>query len=191
MLIMKIPATLLALVLGGWVTTAQADFIRYEVTIAGPTIPADTSGYMVFNDTGLVPGNIFPNIVDWFFLVDGFEFTPFNTQADATGFFNVDANYNFVSDFDEFTTKSPCFSADGCQAVFDDRLLAFSQSFFSAHIIYPTDNGVNDILQITGVSVSYSDPIPIPSGSIPVPSVFGLMAIAMGALALTRRSGFR
>ena len=191
MLIIKIPAILLALVLGGWVTTAQADFIRYEVTIAGPTIPADSSGYMVFNDAGLVPGNIFPNIADWYFIVDGFEFTPSNTQADATGFFTVDANYNFVSDFDSFTTRSPCFSADGCQANFGAPLLGFTQSFFSASIIYPTDNGVNEILQITGVSVSYSDPILIPSGSISVPPVFGLMAIALAALALTRRSGFR
>jgi hypothetical protein len=191
MLIKIIVAMYLALLLGGWMATAQADSIRYEVTIAGPTIPADSSGYMVFNDTGLAPGNIFPNIVDWYFIVGGFVFTPSNTKADATGFFTVDANYNFVSDFDSFTTRSPCFSADGCQANFGAPLLGFTQSFSSASIKYPTDKGVNEILQITRVSVSYSNPIQIPSGSISVPPVFGLMAIALGALALTRRSRFR
>ena len=71
---------------------ADFDFVRYDVSFASQHI-----GHMVFDNTGPVPGNIFPNIVDWEFTFDGFRYDPSNTVV-AGNFFAVDENYIFQAD---------------------------------------------------------------------------------------------
>lgn len=172
---------LLTLILSGWMANAQAGQIRYDVTIDSPYFLGG-SGYMVFNDAGPVPGNIFPNIVDWYFTVGGYVFNTSNTQAAPLGPFVVDANYNFVNDFYNGIEAGPCFSASGCQNFSDVPLLAFTYSLGMARIVYPTGNGVHDDLD--WANVQYSDPIFL--NEAPLPSSLSLFALALAGLAVRR-----
>lgn len=187
---------LLAVCMGAWTVCTQAGHIRYNVDISDDSnVPANGfgSGYMMFNDNGPVPGNIFPNIVDWYFNVGGFIFSPSNTQPDPFGPFEVDASYHFVNDFINLGDSGPCFSPGGCQEPGAPTiLLAFTSSLLGGggalRVVYPTGSGVYDLLDFSA-SVEYSDPIFI--NEVPLPSVLVLFAVALTSLALSRRSKAR
>lgn len=153
--------------------------IRYDVTISHANLPG-IQGYMVFNDTGPVPGNIFPNIVDWYFNAGGFIFDTSNAQPDPDSPLFVDANYYVVSDFlpPNPQASTPCFGVDGCQT--PGAFLGFSKVLG----VVGLDTGPINTIEF-GASIEYSDPIFI--NEVPLPSVLGLVAIALASLALVRR----
>jgi len=183
--------------MGAWTAGTQAGHIRYNVDISDDSnVPANGfgSGYMVFNDTGPVPGNIFPNIVDWYFNVGGFIFSPSNTQASPVGPFEVDANYHFVNDFLNLGDAGPCFSNDACQSGVPTTMLLITSDVVSLggggayRLAYTTGSGVIDYVDFSA-NVMYSDPIFL--NEVPLPSVLVLFAVALTSLALSRRSMVR
>ena len=182
--LVRIATMLFMLLFGGWIATAQAGQIRYDVTISHASLPPNIQGYMVFNDAGPVPGNIFPNIVDWYFDVGGFIFDTSNSLPEPYGPLEVDANYFVVNDFliPNPTGSTPCFSADGCQS--PGPFLGFSQF---VGIVGFSDGQSNNI--VFGAAIEYSDPIFI--NEVPLPSVLALFAIALTGLALTRGASAR
>lgn len=175
---------LLTLLISGWMASTQAGQIRYDLTMSHASLPADILGYMVFNDTGPVPGNIFPNIVDWYFNVGGFVFDTSNTQADPFSPLEVDANYNIVNDWSgPFPNSTPCFGANACQS-FPALFIGFSRTFGVVGLNFPNDNGPDEFT-VFGANVAYSNPIFL--NEVPLPPVLGLFTVALASLAFGRR----
>jgi hypothetical protein len=180
--LVRTTALVITLFISAWTVSANAGLVRYDVTMSHPDLSPGASGYMVFSDAGPVPGDIFLNIIDWYFNVGGFVFNPSNTQAQAVGPLNVDANYNFVNDFDFGDFSSPCFSPTGCLSP-DAFFLGFSRTLGLVGVDYPGDNGPGALI-LSGATVEYSDPIFI--AEVPLPPVLGLFAVALASLALSR-----
>jgi hypothetical protein len=178
-------ALLLTLFFSAWTTSVNAGLVRYDVTMSHPDLAPDAAGYMVFSDAGPVPGNIFPNIVDWYFNVGGFVFTTANTLP--RGPLVVDANYNVVGDFDSSEFDTPCFSPTGCQSP-DAFFIGFSRTLGIVGVEYTGDNGPVELF-LSGATVEYSDPIFITE--VPSPPMLALFVVALASLALSRGSRTR
>lgn len=176
-------ANLLALLLSFFALHASADLIRYDVSVAWAGDGEEVaSGYMTFDDVGPVPGDIWPNIVDWYFDVDGFVVSPGNTVAAQLGasMLSVDANYNILSDFQYTPSLEPgvCFSTSAQCYWYDDVNLSFSRDLQGFSI------SVQDDLYFAPVGsgrVTYSNPVAV---SIPLPDSSGLFAIALAGLVI-------
>ena len=143
-------------------TAANAD-VRYDVSI--DTLSFTGQGYMIFNESGPVPGNIWPNIEYWELTVNGFVFDPSNTVARTNGYFEVDQNYQFRSDFGRVggSLFPPCFSNDVLCG--GNPLVAFSSFIGAVLAIYPSVN-LTEFGQVTysaPIFVSTPPPTPVPA----------------------------
>ncbi|MAT94467.1 MAG: hypothetical protein CME59_17975 [Halioglobus sp.] len=166
---------------------ASADLLRYDVTVAWAQGGAEVAtGYMIFEDAGPVPGDIWPSIVDWYFDVDGFVVSPANTVAaelDAS-MLTVDADYHILSDFRYTPSLAPgvCFSTSAQCYWYDDVNLSFSRDLQGFSISVRNDLYFAPVGSGRG---TYSDPIEV---SISLPGTAGLLAIALAGLVIV---GFR
>lgn len=159
---------------------AQFDYIRFDVSFNSQYF-----GYMVFSDSGPVPGNIYPNIVDWEFTFNGFVFDTSNTVPWDNGYFEVDGNYQFQSDFNG--GLAPCFSSTGLCGL-DPIAIGITRGLNLVLTINPP--GGNEVY--SGGQVSYSRPVFLSALPRPVPTAPGialaLMAFALvGVVAFARR----
>lgn len=171
MILRLIPLLLLAFSLA-LQAPAHAD-VRYNVSIETQSFTGQ--GYIIFNEDGSVPGNIWPNIVDWEITVNGFVFDPSNTVPSTNGYFDVDQDYRFRSDFSQIGGPlfPPCFSND--ELCGGDPLLGITSSLGIVLAVYPNVN-LTDFGRVT-----YSAPIFVAAPPpIPVPATPGISLILLG-----------
>ncbi len=153
---------------------AHAGFVRYGVSYAGSSFVPAFDGYMLFDDSTPVAGDIWGGIVDWYFVAGSMVFDPGNTVAASTGYFEVDAGWNLVSDFDlvggpPAVGHAPCFSDVALCDSTGSLQLGFTNDpvFGSVVLLHPDNPGFN--LDFGG-NVVYSGPqfitVPLPGGLV-------------------------
>jgi len=154
-----------------WTGSANAGLIKYEITL-----DSDNSllGYVVFNDSGPVPGDIISDLVDWSFSYGGVEVNSSNTDVSDDSRFDVDAG------FQPDLYPSLCFKPGGgsCQGIINDPLTGPTFAIAPAGTLFAYMGDAENLvipLEAAGISGPIAmAPIPLSS------SLLGLGLLVLG-----------